>query len=391
MKLDKRRAWDVRRVFSGTRRRLLGVIQKYSILKSKPSRRRRLLSYSIVEDETSFSDLQSDWEDLFQRAISQTPFLRYSWSQQSWRHQRSSEGKSLFIVVVRRHERPVLIAPLVRRGRRLSFLDSATPQYNDVLVDSADVSMYVDFFWRHLARIRSVSQLVAKWVRDDSPLADHLATAQQVSKTVTNRAPFMDLTTFTDWDDYLRSLSSKLRQSYRRRLRNLQQRGSVEFRMANAATCARDMAWLFAQKREWLDRAGKSSKWLKARATEDFFTKAALEGLDSGQTWLSVLSVDGTPIATILAFQEGSTLFGSKDAYDPAWHVYSPGQLLKLMTFERAFQVGVRKIDLMIGGYAWKDEFATGRVSVRNRKIRIRSQKALQSAEELKSSCLAAN
>jgi CelD/BcsL family acetyltransferase involved in cellulose biosynthesis len=142
--------------------------------------------------------------------------------------------------------------------------------------------------------------------------------------------------------------------------------------MADGSTCSSDMAWLFAEKRQWHDRMGKSSKWLKAPETEELFTAAAREGIDSGRTWLMVLSVDGATIAAALAFLEGSTLYGSKDAYDPAWHAYSPGRMLKLLIFERAFQEGIRKIDLAVGRYPWKDELASGMIMVRNRKVRLR-------------------
>ena len=93
--------------------------------------------------------------------------------------------------------------------------------------------------------------------------------------------------------------------------------------------------------------------------------------MHSGQTRLAVLSVDGETIAAMLSFKEGSTLYVSKTAYDPAWHVYSPSRTLLLLTIERAFQEGLSKIDLMIGRYPWKEKLATGTIKVRNRAIRL--------------------
>jgi CelD/BcsL family acetyltransferase involved in cellulose biosynthesis len=334
--------------------------------------RSKSLSYTITRNEASFEALQSEWEDLFRRAAIQTPFLRYFWLRRCWDLQRHVEEITPFIIVIREQARPVLIAPFIKRGTSLSFMDSLTPQYNDVLVeDCVNTSAYVDFFFDTLGRLRSVRRLVSTWVRDDSALAQRLATASQSSQERTYKAPFIDFEKFAHWDAYFQSLSPKLRQGHRRRLRNLQKRGAVELRMATNSTCSSDMAWLFAQKRQWLEREGKSAKWLAAPGMEEFFTEAAKEGIDSGRTWLTVLLVEGTIIAATLAFQQGTTLYGSKDAYDPAWHVYSPGRMLKLLTFERAFQNGIRKIDLMIGGYAWKEELATGVIKVRNRKVRL--------------------
>ena len=267
------------------------------------------------------------------------------------------------------------MAPLVKRERSLLFLDSLTPQYNDVLVeDSDDAPAYVDYFWKVLCGLRSVRRLESKWIRDDSPFAGHLAKARKESGGGIWRAPFIDFGKFDNWEAYLQSLPGKLRQGHRRRLRNLQRCGAVEFRMANAESCSSDMAWIFAQKRQWADRMGKSDRWIRAPATEEFFAAAAREGIESGRTWLTVLSVDGATIAATLAFLDGSTLYGSKDGYDPAWHTYSPGRMLKLLTFERAFQEGIRKIDLMIGGYPWKLELANGMIRVRSRKVRLRQR-----------------
>jgi CelD/BcsL family acetyltransferase involved in cellulose biosynthesis len=361
----------VRRILSGARRRAIRLIERIPVLK-----RLLPLSLSIVSDEASFIALQKEWEDLFARSAVQMPFLRYWWLQQSWKRRRDTNETSLFVVVVRKYGRPVLMAPLLKRECSLLFLDSLTPQYNDVLIEnSAKAPKYVDYFWNTLCGMRSAKYFESKWVRDDSPLARYLAKARRdESPGGIWRAPFIDLEKFDDWDAYLQSLPAKLRQGHRRRLRNLQRSGTVEFRMANAESCASDMAWMFAQKRQWADRMDKSDRWIRASATEEFFTAAAREGIESGRTWLTVLSVDGATIAAILAFRDGSTLYGSKDGFDPAWHAYSPGRMLKLMTFERAFQEGVRKIDMMLGGYPWKLELANGMMRVRSRTVYLRKR-----------------
>ena len=252
----------------------------------------------------------------------------------------------------------------------MSFLDSLTPQYNDVLVeDSIEASMYVDYLWKTLRGKRPIRRFVSKWVREDSLLAQHLATARKASKVISYGAPFIAIDKFDDWKAYLHNLGKSLRLDHGRQLRNLAKRGAVDFRMSNGSTCCGDMAWLFTQKRQWLERKGKSSPWLKAPRTQEFFTAVAREGIDSDRTWLTVLSVNGETIAALLSFREGSTLYLSKIAYDPAWHVYSPSRTLLLLTLERAFQQGLRMVDLMIGRYPWKRKLATGVIKLRNQAI----------------------
>jgi len=334
------------------------------------------LSHSIVRDAKAFDALEPEWSDLFRRAAVRTSFLRYSWLQLCWARQRDIPDTRLFTVVVRESERPVLIAPFVLRPsrilfHRLAFLDSLTPQYNDVLVeDSVHAPRYVDYLWTTLRSMRRIRRFVSLWVRADSLLVPHLAAARQTSKA-SHKAAFVDLAKFGDWDVYLHALSQRLRQDHGRQVRNLERLGAVELRLANATTCRADMAWLFSQKRQWLDLKNKTARWLAAPGTEELFTAAALEGMGSGRTWLMTISVGGTTIAADLGFREDSTLYVSKLAYDPAWHTHSPARTLLLLTIKRAFQEGLQKCDLMIGGGPWKDRIATGAIQTFNHRIRL--------------------
>jgi CelD/BcsL family acetyltransferase involved in cellulose biosynthesis len=132
------------------------------------------------------------------------------------------------------------------------------------------------------------------------------------------------------------------------------------------------MAWLFAAKRDWVDRKAPKSRWLSASGTEELFTAAAAEGLSSGRTWLTGLSVNGATIAAMLSFCEGRTLFFSKTAFDPAWQHLSPGRTLLLLNIERGFAEKMDKFDLMIGEGFGKERLADQTALVVNRRIRLR-------------------
>jgi len=347
------------RAFSAARR-VVSLIRQVPRLRSQAPG----LSYSIVRDEAAFQALQSEWEDLYQRASVQTPFLRYSWLWLCWNRQRNVDGTSLFMPVVRKHGRPVLIAPFRLRARRLSFLDSLTPQYNDLLIEeSVDEAKYVDYLWQTLKGLRGIRRFAPKWVREDSPLLPHL----DMDRLTPRVGSYIDLTQSGDWQGYLRDLSRGLRQDHRRRLRILQKEGIQFNTVADRETCSNIMAWLFARKREWLDRKGKTSTWFKAPGTEELFTAAARQGIESGRTWLTFLSTGRAPISALLGFREGTTLYVSKTAYDPAWNRNSPGRTLYLLTIEQAYLHGIRKCDLMVGGQGWlKDNLATGKITVWN-------------------------
>jgi CelD/BcsL family acetyltransferase involved in cellulose biosynthesis len=334
------------------------------------------LSLSIVRDQASFDSLKGEWEDLFQLAAVQMPFLRYSWMQLCWGRHRVEPNRHLFIIVVRDGGRVVLIAPFVARRRLLlfwdlSFLDSLTPQYNDVLVEKSPRSgEYVGYLCAALRKMHRIRRLRLNWIREDSLLLPHLASMRQTAKT-TDGAPYIDLTRFAGWEAFLGSLPKKLRSDHGRQLRHLQRLGSVNFSRANESSLLADIEWLFTEKRAWLDRTRLSSPWFTAPGTEKLFTAAAAEGLASGRTWLFNLLIDGKTIGSLLCFREGRTLYLSKIAYDPAWQQYSPGRTMMLLSIEHAFKEGLEKCDLMIGEGAWKLSIAKAAVVVSHRRVTL--------------------
>jgi CelD/BcsL family acetyltransferase involved in cellulose biosynthesis len=226
------------------------------------------LSLSIVREHASFVMLKDAWEDLFARAIVQTPFLRYSWARLCWDRRRADCDAQLFLMVVRDGGRVVLIAPFVAHRRLLffcdlSFLDSLTPQYNDILVEnSSHASAYIAFLCETLRKMHRVRRLRLNWMREDSPLAPHLASIGQTARW-TEQAPYLDLTQFGRWEAFFASLSKKLRSDHRRQLRHLKSLGSVEFRRADEGTFLVDMRGFSPRSGHGLNEPGSLRRGLQ--------------------------------------------------------------------------------------------------------------------------------
>jgi CelD/BcsL family acetyltransferase involved in cellulose biosynthesis len=335
------------------------------------------LDLEIIRDARGLAALKSEWDGLFERSIRQTPFLRHSWATLCWTRHSCAPGK-LFIIVIRDAGRTVLIAPFVARVRRLiffdlSFLDSMTPHYNEVLVEQSDhAETYISRLCDFIKAQRRLRKLQLQWQRADSPLWPHLE-AIPTSGIEELPSPYIDLTQFSDWQTYYAGLSKNLRTDHGRKLRQLGRTGTIDFRLSNETTVAQDVAWLFAAKRDWHTRKQKAATWLQQPETEALFAAAAAEGIASGRTWLTVLSLDGNTVAAYLNFRERQTLFLSKLTYDEQWQHYSVGRALMLMTLEHAFKNGIETFDLMISSDAWKNKFATGTMSTRS--VRLAMQK----------------
>lgn len=332
--------------------------------------------FFVIEDENAFLRLEKDWNELFARLASPTPFQRFSWARLCWLRQRTITGRRLYVAVLKVEDRAVVIAPFVANRRlgvfaTLTFLDSLTPQYNEILVGDERCSEdYVEMMIAGIRRDRRVLGLRLEWMPEDSVLARPRPSLRPIV-TRSDRTLFIELDGYDGYEHFLSSLSSNLRRDHGRRMRRLGETAGFSYCFANLEIAPRLLTWLFAKKREWVSRRFPKSEWLSAPGTEELFTAAAIDGLDNGRTWLTALTVEGRPIAVALAFCESGILFSSKSAYDPAWHVMSPSRTLHLLDIQRAFQEGIHGIDMMLGDEFGKERFLGRARQVFSRRIRL--------------------
>jgi hypothetical protein len=119
------------------------------------------MSLEILRDEAAFAQLAGDWKRLRRESASRHFFHDFSWKWHSWRCVASGQGDALRVLVVRRGVRVVLILPIAINGRVARFLNSATWEYRDMMVD--DVPGLDDSLravWRALSDLREFDVLL---------------------------------------------------------------------------------------------------------------------------------------------------------------------------------------------------------------------------------------
>ena len=100
-----------------------------------------------------------------------------------------------------------------------------------------------------------------------------------------------------------------------------------------------------------------SSAWIGRRDYRDFLV--ALAEASDGKTGLMLftLKVEGVPIAADLVTVDGTRVEALMGAYDPAWSVYSPGQLITEHCLAWAFERDL-DYDMRIGEADYKKGWA---------------------------------
>ncbi len=329
----------------------------------------------VVSDEAAFADLQPEWDALAETQGDRSIFQFHGWIHRAWQRHRGLPRRRLHIVTIRDAGELVLVAPFVKLvdwygTSVIAFLDSLTPQYNDILVTTdARSGLAYECFRQHLGKSSLVRALKLNGVRADARIAPLLDAAggRQTWSTV---AKFRDLSAISDGSSFFDQLSAKSRYNFRRYVRHLEKRGSMRFRrFRTPAEIKAPVQWIFERKREWMRSQPGLSDWLLADGTAEFFEDMAMTEAARGRAEVTAIELDGLLISAILTFRCGGTLFASKLAYDPAWGKASPGWLTTTRIMMDACDEGIRTFDMMIGSDEWKERFHGKSVLVGNYRV----------------------
>ena len=153
------------------------------------------------------------------------------------------------------------------------------------------------------------------------------------------------------WDEYLAARSRNFREQLRRRRAGLQREGDVVRRLADATTLERDLDSLFA-----LHRARWGSTQTDFR-DEPFHRELAREALGRGWLRLSLLELDGHPVAAWHGFQVGTVCSYYQAGRDPAVDRLSVGFVLMADSIRSAIGEGATEYRLGRGDEAFKSRF----------------------------------
>lgn len=305
------------------------------------------LRIETVSSEAGFVELADSWDDLVRAMPRPSPFLLHSWLLEWWRNY--GRGADLAVHVAYRGDHLVGALPLcIRRrfGIRVSeFVGGTWAILADALAAPGEDAQAV------------VAELAAAALEGKHDFADLfglpgssrlLAALPQGSLRLVQRleAPVCDLG--PSWEAaYTARLSSKARSERRRRLRQLEQHGTVESEVART--------------REEIARAVEDAfvvhdqRWRGRRDASGFITetgkrfhRAALLALaDQDVARGLTIRLDGRPIAFSLYLQLAGRSYGMNMAFDPAYAQYGPGSEAKLQAIEASWSEGIRRIELL--------------------------------------------
>jgi CelD/BcsL family acetyltransferase involved in cellulose biosynthesis len=323
---------------------------------SPSTRLARPLKYEVIPTDAAFAELASGWDGLVQAMPRPSPFLLHAWVVEWYRHY--GKDSELAIEAAFRDDELVAAFPLVRtpwRGLRVArFLGGQQSSRADLLLAAGQEPSTGTALVERAASTHDFAELFG--LSAESRVGQ-IAAPGQLHLFKRADGPVLELT--DDWDALSEAkLSARRRSALRRRFRQLEQRGSVEFELLRSAE-ELDPALADVFRLHALRWAGLPDGSGFATPTGVAFHRAALTGLASqGVVRLMLFRFEGRAIGFVLALAVAGRLFGYRMAFDPSFARYSPGVLTLHELLRAASREGLQHVEFLGAADDFKVELA---------------------------------
>ncbi len=306
---------------------------------------------SLQVQQEDFETLEAPWNDLLAAVPYPSVFLTPVWQRTWWRH---LGGGELHLLSIRKGDKVVGIAPLVRQNGHLGLLGGKdVVDYRDLVLEPGLEAPALAALLDYLAR-QDWRELELASLPEGSralELLPGLAKARglAVEQTLEDVCPRIELP--TTWEDYLASLSKKDRHELRRKLRRLYGASEVKhYVVRDLEGIAQGMDDFFRLLRD--SREDKAEFLTPHR--EAFMRAMAIALAQEGHLYLFFMEVSRVKVAATVCFFYAGQLSLYNSGYDPAYSSLSVGLLLKALCIREAIERGAAVFDFLRGAEAYK-------------------------------------
>jgi CelD/BcsL family acetyltransferase involved in cellulose biosynthesis len=308
----------------------------------------------LIATSTALQQLRPEWLELLRAAGTPGPFQHPDWHATWLRHFGGAHVEPIFLAF-RDGERLVGVATLdgadAAGPRELGDPDVrdyagpvALPGSEEAVADTLLEWLGADF-----------APGATLWgVREDDAVGAaiaRLAPEHGWSVTVAHEADAPVAALSADLETFVAGLGKHDRHELRRKLRNLRAAGEVVYAfVTDPRAVEQELDGLLTMMRA--SHEGKAA-FLSA-TVEAFFRDVAVTFARLGMAGIGVLSLEGVPIARLLAFVDERGMYLYNSGYDAAHRELSPGLLSKALAIEDAITKGLPAFHFLRGHEDYK-------------------------------------
>lgn len=333
---------------------------------------------SVLTDQSAFTALREEWEDLRRRSPHGTVYNSWEWMHSWW--QVYGADKKLRLITVRRAETGQLVglAPFMRgkrvRGRKRMQRDTLAligtgegPQAEglDLLADAACISQVVAAIWQACTDLRSEwRQLQFDDLRLGQTgldlLANQILQEPYLALFETHRRCLIGELPDT-FERYVAQLPSKeWRKLVRRYMKRMGPEGCFTPLSYTTApdqdTLKHWVCFLARHSIEVQRHKGQSSAWSDPRFHTCMMSIITLLA-ERRQVWLHALRAGDRDVAVRIGFVAGGAYEAYQSAYDVEFAEESPGHCLRLLSIKDAIEARLTSFNMGSADYAYKSRY----------------------------------
>lgn len=253
-----------------------------------------------------------------------------------------------------RHGKLIGIVPLNVQKKTARFIGGENVcDYQDMITASNHHQEFLEAILSHLKK-RGVHSLQLGALRPESVLLKELPNLVKPKgvAVVCERVDFAyEMALPRTWKSYLEMLEGKQRHEIRRKLRRLNEAGSIRFRVIKRPEEILENMDIFF----WLFTASRpdKSEFLTDQMLS-FFLLLAQRMAERGFLRISFLDIDQVPAAGVMCFDYNNTIFLYNNGYDPRFRHLSAGLLCKVLSIRDSIKLGKLRYDLLKGDEVYK-------------------------------------
>lgn len=320
------------------------------------------MKIAVHDHLTIFSELQSEWNELLRRSISDRIFSTWEWQTTWWQ---SYQPGTLWLITVREDSGNLIgIAP---------WFIEAHPQHGRVVrpIGCVDVTDYLDII-ADSSRVEVVLQSIAEFVASHRSEFEwlNLCNIPEQSPTFSLLPPYLEecglsvqlaqqevcpiIDLPSHWEEYVESLDKKQRHELRRKLRRAE--GATEQLEWYIVNHDHDIE---VEMERFLHLMASSHSEKAAFLTDpknrDFFKAIVPIALKNNWLQMSFLTIDAQPAAAYINFiYNGVVLVYNSGLLPNEFGQLSPGIVLLAHNIRHAIETGQKVFDFLRGNEVYK-------------------------------------
>ena len=279
-------------------------------------------------------------------------FMEPAWMQVWWRH--FGTGMTPCIRAVRHKKTLIGIAPLMADGTTAFLLGhSDLCDYMDFIVAPQRGPEFFTVIIEYLQNQGFVLLNLKPVLNESNVVKDLVEIAPGLGCRVVCKP---DNVTYamalpSSWEAFLKRLTGKQRHEIRRKLRRLNAAGQVKYRIIKDIDAVRTEIDIFMA----LFRSNRPEKAAFMTSRMEAYFRSLAESMAAHHMLrLAFLEIDGQPAASVMCFDDHSTVYLYNSGYDLNFSSLSVGLLSKALSIKDSIQRGRRKYDFLKGDEKYK-------------------------------------